>query len=120
MNYTEIFVPITIFIVIGWIIKTVSDNKVRRTAIEKGEIDEKLSSVFSRENHRADSSMKWGMVLIAVGIALLIGGFYSYDVADEAKIGIMFLFAGGALLLYHFFKGSKNSKDANLPTENSP
>ena len=119
MNYTEILVPITIFIVIGWIVKTVSDNRVRKAAIEKGEINEKISSIFARENHRAENSMKWGMVLIAVGVALLIGGIFSYDLSDEAKIGIMFLLAGMALLLFHKFKGNKKGKDANLPPENS-
>ena len=111
MHIFESVIPITLFIIIGLIIKWGMDNKTRRLLIEKGMVDEKLKYLFT-EPPQSLSSMKWGMVLIGIGLALFIGQIFSSDLTEEATMGLMFLFAGLGFIIYYFMAKSKMS-DAN-------
>jgi archaellum biogenesis protein FlaJ (TadC family) len=100
--FWEVAVPL--FVVFGtaaWIIKTILDHSIRRRLIDKGMVgpDNKYLYV-ERVVHRAPSSIKWGMVLVAVGAAIFIGQLLPYDIADEYTVAFMFIFGGAALLIY--------------------
>ena len=76
------------FLFVLAIIKTISDNKVRHRLIEKGLVDE----------NKVPSSLKWGLVLIFLGIAILVAKVFDFQ---EFTIGFMFLFSGAGLILYY-------------------
>jgi hypothetical protein len=98
----EIFIPISLFLVIGYIIKVISDNRVRHRLIEKGQVDESIKNAFSENSELKNlQSLKWGMVLIGLGLALFIGQFMPHYMQEEITVGGMFLFAGIALLIYY-------------------
>jgi hypothetical protein len=100
---SEIFIPAIIFGFFAYVIKILSDNRVRNRLIEKGMVDEKVKFLY-HDNARLKNfaSLKWGMVLIALGSALFIGQFLPYDDHEEMTIGLMFLFGGIAFLVYYF------------------
>jgi len=84
-------------------VKIVSDNKIRHKLIEKGMVDEKAKFLYAnRFEHQGPGSMKWGFVLIGVGLAFIMGQFFP-DISGEITIGCMFLFAGLGLILYYIF-----------------
>ena len=99
------------------IIKIISDNRIRTKLIESGQVDEKAKFLYLRGDKRpADplSSVKWGMVLVGVGLALIIGQFvnqfmYFGDV-EGFTFGLMCLFAGIAFLIYYSLKKKENKK----------
>lgn len=96
-------VPIVIVIVIAVIVKIISDNRIRRLAIEKGVVNEDMKFLYSdRFEGKVPSSLKWGFVLIGIGLALFIGQVVPYRMTDEITIGGMFLFAGTGLVVYYF------------------
>jgi hypothetical protein len=106
----EFFVPITLFIAITYIIKVAIDNKTRRLLIEKGAIDESVKYYFKAERESAvPGSLKWGMMLAAIGLAVFLGQYYG-DGRDEFTIGLMFLFAGLALIGYYFLAKRMTAK----------
>jgi len=104
------------------IIKIISDNRIRASLIESGQVDEKAKFLYLRGDRRpADplSSVKWGMVLVGVGLALIIGQFvnqfmYFGDV-EGLTFGLMCLFAGIAFLIYYNLK-RKESANSEDPT----
>lgn len=97
-----IIVPAIFFSFVA-MIKILSDNAVRRKLIDKGLIDENVKYLYSnRLESQAPASLKWGMVLIAVGAAILIGQFVPYSFQEEATISGMFIMAGVALIAYYF------------------
>lgn len=108
-----LLIPIASFFAVVAIIKFISDNRIRRMLIEKGMVDEKLKYLY-REPDRSLSSIKWGMVLIGIGLALLIGQVFRYDLSDEATIGLMFLFAGLGFIIYYFMAKSKLSENGRV------
>lgn len=103
MDIPGTLIPITLFIVIGLIIKILSDNSVRKKLIQKGKIDENVKYLFTDTFERhVPSSLKWGIVLIGVGLAFFIGQFVPRRMSDEITLGAMFILAGVGLLIYYF------------------
>ena len=65
---TGVLIVFVIFSAAAFVVKVVSDNRIRRRLIESGSLDEKAKYLYLRAERRAAdplSSVKWGMVLVA-------------------------------------------------------
>lgn len=110
----DFLIPITLFAVIAYIIKVISDNRLRHKLIEKGEIDENVKLIYSaRMEQKGLSSLKWAFVLIGLGLALFIGQLFSAYFTEEMTVGMMFLLAGIGFLLYYFIEKNLRIKEAD-------
>lgn len=110
MNNLEILIPITLFYIVYLIIKTVSDNRVRQKLIDKGLVDEKVKYLFVKNTEMQPMpSLKWGIVLIAVGIALFINAMFPLLMEGPASFGFVSILAGFAFVVYYFI--AKNQKE---------
>jgi hypothetical protein len=99
----EDIVPITLFVVFAVIVKILSDNRVRRLAIEKGVVNEDIKFLYyDRFEGKVPSSLKWGFVLIGIGLALFLGQLVPHDMTEHITIGGMFFLAGVGLVVYYF------------------
>jgi hypothetical protein len=96
-----ILIPAIVFFSIVAVVKIVADARTRNRLIEKGSADSKLQNLLgtSAELH-ALSSLKWGMVLVGIGLAALISRLFPYYLSDEVAFGLIFLFAGIGFLVY--------------------
>ena len=107
----EFLVPIAIFGVIGFVIKTLSDNNVRKHLIDKGVSGEDAGKILpSVLEGSLPSSLKWGMVLIAIGLSFFIGELVPARDQELVTAAVMFISAGTGLLVYYAI-GSKMLKD---------
>ena len=114
-----IFIPIVLFIVFGWIIKIISDNRVRQKLIEQGLVDEKVKNLYpDREVSQRLSSLKWGLVLVGIGLAILLGQLFNPEISDEMTVSGMFLFAGLGFLIYYIV-AKKYYEQSKRQTENN-
>jgi len=108
-----VFIPITGLIVTAVIVKIISDNRIRQQLIENDKLNENVKYLFiDRFERHIPSSLKWGMILIAVGLAIFIGRlipYYYYQ--EEITIGAMFVFGGLALVIFYFIAKSKVKKE---------
>ncbi len=96
-------VPVTFFLVVAYVIKILSDNKIRRLAIEKGLLNENIKYLFGGHfEGRVPTSLKWGFVLIGIGLAIFLGQMVPLRNAEEVTIGGLFFFAGIGLVVYYF------------------
>jgi hypothetical protein len=109
MNGSEVFIPIVLFLAPVLLIKIISDNRIRHKLIDKGLVDEKVKYLFS-ENLTLQplSSVKWGLVLIGIGLALFIGNLS--DLHEELIFGLMFIFAGVGFFVYYFLANQEMKK----------
>ncbi|GAB4333186.1 MAG: hypothetical protein Kow0037_11390 [Calditrichia bacterium] len=108
MKPFEVLIPITIFLVFAYIIRIIMENRVRTKLIEKGLVDESIKHLFqAQQKSQPDSSLKWGLVLVGVGAAFAIGGFFREVISEEVTMGMAFVFAGIAYLVY-YFKAERN------------
>lgn len=72
MNF-EILIPITLFVCIAWTIKAVLDARVRRQMVASNGSEELVRSIMeSEEARRRFSSLRWGIVLLALGIGFAV------------------------------------------------
>lgn len=100
----DVLIPAIIFSSIVAIVKILADRNTRNKLIDKGLVDEKVRNLLSMQHELSTlSNLKWGMILVAIGAAALLGravGFY-WDGDDEAMLGLMFVCAGVAFLAYY-------------------
>jgi uncharacterized membrane protein len=107
----EMLPLIVMLVIIPIIVKQLSENKLRRNLIEKGLVDEKIKYLFlDKPKDYVSSSLKWGMVLIAVGLAVFVGQMAPPDLVQEITIGAMLIFGGLALVLYYIIASKRIKK----------
>ena len=110
-----VLIVLVIFSTAAFVIKVISDNRIRRRIVESGQVDEKIKFLYfntAKRQIEPFSSVKWGMVLVAIGLALLLGQMFPYDITETMTIGFMFLFAGIAFLIYYFIQKGKSEPEA--------
>ncbi|MCD4677084.1 MAG: hypothetical protein K8S18_13980 [Desulfobacula sp.] len=110
MDSEGILVPISFFLLVYGIIHLYVRRKERLSLIEKGAD----ASIFY-SNKRIDPSLKYGLLLIGVGVGMLIGNFLSkteaFNQAEElAYFSMVFLFGGISLLIYYFINKIYDNK----------
>ena len=117
----EMLPLIAMFLVVPVIIKLLSDNKTRRKLIEKGLVDEKVKYLFmDKPKDYVSSSLKWGMVLIAVGLAVFVGQMAPKELVEEVTIGAMFVLGGLALVIYYAVASKKMNEQEKTRSEIQP
>lgn len=111
----DIVVPIAVFGSIALIVKMVLDYKTRIKLIEKGEVNENIKHLFARysSGNQRLTSLKWGLVLLGIGIAMLSKQFAPIYISDESVFGLMFLFAGIGFFLYYAVSGKFSKMNGN-------
>ena len=99
MSPWEAVIPIGLFVVLAFIVKIIVENSTRKKLINKGLVDENIKYLFpDKPKSQPLSSLKWGMVCIAIGLAVFIGQIAPPDLVEEVTIGAMFVLAGLALV----------------------
>jgi len=85
------------------IVKFLTEYFLRRRLIDKGLVDEKVKYLFADAGMtHLLSNIKWGLILVAIGLALFWKQISPYRVEDETILGLMFLLGGIGFLVYYF------------------
>jgi hypothetical protein len=116
----EDMVPVLVLTVIGYflleLVKVVSESRIRSKLIEKGMVDEKIKHLFGpRQLEESASSLKWGLVMIAVGLAFMfafaIHNWVPAGIRGEITAGAVFTMAGLAMIVYYVIARSREKKE---------
>ncbi len=103
----EEIVPIAFFAFVAFmavgITKTISDGRTRRRLIESGASPELAAAIVAPPSGDPGlhESLKWGLVMGAVGLALVLIQFLPYRPTDPITYGVVLLFASAGLLGYY-------------------
>jgi len=86
-------------------------HRERMGMIEKGMKADDIKAMFGgsfREAHPL-SSLKWGIVLVCVGLAVMLGLFLhsAYNVEGGIFPGLIAVFGGAGLVLFYFIANKK-------------
>ncbi|MCK9204339.1 MAG: hypothetical protein M0P58_07910 [Bacteroidales bacterium] len=95
----EFLIPISLFAMIYGIVYLFVRKKERLALIQKGS-DAKIFET----NKNQPSSLKWGLLLVGIGIGILLGKVLAvYTTLDEepAFFSMICLFGGIGLIVYH-------------------
>jgi len=101
-NVWETMPLIVFFGVVAYVVKIILENGTRRKLIDKGMVDENVKYLYADvPETRILSGLKWGMVAIAIGLAIFVGQMVQPALQEEVTIGCMFIFGGLALVIYY-------------------
>ncbi len=100
-----------VFISVLAFVKLLSDNKIRSKLIDKDMVNENIKHLYtSRFDANVPGALKWGLALIGIGAAFLIGLLVSVDIQGEVTVGSMFLLAGFGFLVYYAIAKRANDR----------
>ena len=115
LQLTDAIEMVIVFFTIGFVVKLFLDYSMRKKLIEKGLVDKNVKYLF-RYGGPAASSLKWGMVLIGVGVAIMIGQFVPYRWSEEITVSGIFILAGLALVVYYAIAPKIKNNGDNKPS----
>ena len=108
---SEIIIAPVFFISLAYVIKVISDNRLRRHVVEKGLVNPDLIHLKLGVAKDPIVNVKWGLILVGIGLAALIGPYLPGD-SDETIVALMFLFAGAGFLIYFAIARSHVQQEA--------
>jgi hypothetical protein len=115
MNLVEVLPLLIIFPTIFLIIKISLNYSTRKQLIQKGLINEDVKHLFYSNGNSIErylpSSLKWGLVMVFAGAALVVIKLLPYYIEGEVVFGVMLIAAGAGLLVYYAI-ASKKARDA--------
>jgi uncharacterized membrane protein len=93
---------LALFIATVVIVNLALDHRTRQKLIDKGMVGEKVKSLYQENGEiRTLGSLKWALVLIGIGLAVVVGQLVPDRMMEEITAAGMFLFAGIGLLIYY-------------------
>ncbi|MCK5147129.1 hypothetical protein KAR48_10265 [bacterium] len=108
---SEIIIVPAIFFSFVAMIKIIGDNRTRQMLIQKGLVDENIKYLYKTgAADNVPSAIKWGLVLIGIGLAFIIGQLVPYELRGEITVGGIFILAGLGLVIYYFLARRMNKK----------
>lgn len=104
---------VALFFSIVFIVKVISDNKVRHKLIEKGMVDENLKFLYPAKKSLFHPliSVKWGFILIGIGLGFLLKQFFPETIDTNGVIGLIFIFSGIGFLSYYLIAKKELDKE---------
>jgi len=92
-------------------VKFITEYALRKKLIEKGLVDEKVKYLFADAGlTHLLSNIKWGLILVAIGVALFWKQISPYYIEDTTVFGLMFILGGIGFLVYYFIAKSHIEK----------
>ena len=100
-------VPVAFFILIGYIVKTISDNKVRKRALENGNLNESIKHLWEKSYaNRPLQNIKWAIIFAGVGVVILLS--YIFTLPESVALGLSTLVVSLALFIYYKLEKKKD------------
>jgi len=105
-----------IFPTIGYIVKISLEYTTRKRIIDKGLAGDQIKNLIGYSTPtNVPTSLKWGLVLVLVGISILIMDLIP-DVSSETALGVMLIAAGAGMLVYYYYASTRVKKEeSNTP-----
>ena len=101
----DVIVPIVMFVAIAMmflgLVRTIADTVVRRRLIAAGNAGDISRMLAASAEDRVSGALKWGIVAVAAGAALVIIQLLPYERDEPIVLGILLLFVGIGLLVYY-------------------
>lgn len=115
----EILVPLGFFAAIVWIVKIISDNRIRRKVLDQRVSDELAEAILKKDASKPSAlgALKWGLIVLGLGGALVLIEMFSIDVDEPLAYGLMFLAAGGGLVVYYLMASQDEREGQQAQSE---
>ncbi len=108
-----VFVPLGFFAMVVAIVYLRQRKQERLVMMQKG-----IDARFFETTKHSMQSLKWGIVLVALGLGMLTAKVlsktqYFFPRTEEAYFSMLFLFGGVSLLIFHFIDRRRREQEKN-------
>jgi hypothetical protein len=112
----EILVPLGFFAMIAYIVKLISDNRLRRKVLNSAASENMAEALLDRQwaEPRTRSALKWGLIFFSLGIGVLFVDLLTIGFESPLAYAILLLATGLALLGFYAIE-----RDASDETRSS-
>ncbi len=116
MNAEDTFVPIILFLSIAAVIIVAisTRHRERLAMLEKGVSSDLIAAMKARSPYVAHPlvSLKWGILFVMGGLAILLGNYLHqvYLMEEGAIIGLLALFVGIGLVIFYLIAAKRTSQ----------
>jgi hypothetical protein len=88
---------------IAYIAKLIGDTRIRRKILDSAVSEEMAEALLDRRwpEPRTRSALKWGLVLLSIGVGVLLIDLFAIGFESPIAYGILLLAAGMALLGFY-------------------
>lgn len=106
-NLRDVLMPLTIMGTFGvsllFFTRAITDYILKKKMIEKGFVNEDTQAIFKRHTEENKfSSLKWGLIILTAGIALIIMEYVPYERESPLPYGIFAVAVSIGFLAYYF------------------
>jgi hypothetical protein len=102
----EFIIPVAFFVMIVWIVKIISDNKIRKRALENGNLKESMKYLWEKSYaNKPLQNIKYGIIFGGVGFVILIG--HLFVLTEVVTIALTFFVVAVALFVYYKMEKQK-------------
>lgn len=106
MDNLEFLMPATILggCALFWyvVIKYITEYLLKKKMIEKGYVNDETQAIMKEErNANKYSALKWGLIALSGGLALVVLEFIPYGPESPMPYGLFILFVSGGFLTYY-------------------
>jgi len=121
MADVEILVPLGFFALVGYIAWLIADTRIRRKAMDAHASADVAESILNRKKGAPSiqSALKWGLVVVALGAALLLIDVLAIGFESPLAYALMLLSTGGALLGYYLIERDR-AEERRSPSAPAP
>lgn len=84
------------------IISTILNYMLKRKLLDSGQLDEKSIHILGAQEEGRYSALKWGLVILFGGIALVLLEFIPYHIDSPFPYGLVATFVSAGFLVYYF------------------
>jgi hypothetical protein len=116
MSPVEVIIPVIFFLTIGviWGGVILTRHRERMTILEKGLKPEDMKALYERSSGKPNflGALKWGMVFMAIGVAVLASMYIreTYFVDEAVYPGMITLLGGLGLVTFYLVAGRRTEK----------
>jgi peptidoglycan/LPS O-acetylase OafA/YrhL len=97
-----ILLPFFLALCIVAVIRIVVEARLRRRLAETHATPELVESLVHADTElRRQTALKWGLVLLLIGLALCAIGLLGLGADNPASFGLLIAAAGGGMLVFH-------------------
>jgi hypothetical protein len=99
----EFLVPLGFFAMVAYIVKLISDNRLRRKVLNSPASEEMAEALLKQQwsAPRTRSALKWGLVFVSLGVGVLFVQVFAIGFESPLAYAILLLATGAALLGYY-------------------
>ena len=97
----DFLIPIGFFVLIGWIVRTISDNKIRKRALLRNDVNESIKHLWEKSYaNKPSQDMKWTIIFLGIGVVALTADWLY--LSEATSFGLSCLVIGAAYLTHYF------------------